>query len=187
MTTREKYLVVAGTAMGLVVAGLFLGGSRLIWPGATSAKTEQATTPSAYESTADNAPAQLSAREHGSDAAPKATEPLSSLQLSEDEQRSIGLQTTVVQRRNIHRELLVAARVEEPETQLATISARVGGRASTSCTWISPGNPCGVASRLPRYTVQKSSRPPRSTNWLSKTASSLAAMLSPRRVLEPTI
>jgi membrane fusion protein, copper/silver efflux system len=128
MTTREKYLVVAGTAMGLVVAGLFLGGSRLIWPGATSAKTEQATTPSAYESTADNAPAQLSAREHGSDAAPKATEPLSSLQLSEDEQRSIGLQTTVVQRRNIHRELLVAARVEEPETQLATISARVGGR-----------------------------------------------------------
>jgi multidrug efflux pump subunit AcrA (membrane-fusion protein) len=128
MTTREKCLVVAGTAMGVVVAGLFLGGSRLIWPGATSAKSEEATTPSAYESTADSAPAQHSAHEPGSDAAPKATEPLSSLQLSEDEQRSIGLQTTVVQRRSIHRELLVAARVEEPETQLANISARVGGR-----------------------------------------------------------
>ena len=128
MTTREKYLIVAGTALGLVLAGLLFGGSRLILPGATSAKTEGATTPSAYESPAENAPAQQSAHEHASATAAQATEPLSSLQLSEDEQRSIGLQTTVVQRRSIHRELLAAARVEEPETQLANISARVGGR-----------------------------------------------------------
>jgi multidrug efflux pump subunit AcrA (membrane-fusion protein) len=128
MTTREKYLIVAGTAFGLVIASLLFGGLRLIWPSATSAKVEEAPTPSAYESTADKAAAQHSAYEHGSATAPKATEPLSSLQLSEDEQRSIGLQTTVVQRRSIHRELLTAARVEEPETQLANISARVGGR-----------------------------------------------------------
>ena len=128
MTTREKYLIVAGIVIGLVVAGLLFGGSRFIWPAATSAKAEEATTPSAYESTADNAPAQNSAHEHGTEPAPKTAGPLSSLQLSEDEQRSIGLQTTVVQRRSIHRELLASARVEEPETQLANISARVGGR-----------------------------------------------------------
>jgi RND family efflux transporter MFP subunit len=127
MTTREKYLIVAGTALGFTVASLLFGGSRLIWPGATAAKTEDAT-PSAYESTADGAPTQDKDHEHAAASAAEATEPLSSLQLSEDEQRSIGLQTTVVQRRSIHRELLAAARVEEPETQLANISARIGGR-----------------------------------------------------------
>src|ERR1022692_4115217 len=126
MTKREKYLIAGGAALGLIVASLLFGGSRLIWPRATSAKTEDVPS-SAYEST-DSATAQHNGHEHASASAPDATEPLSSLQLSEDEQRSIGLQTTLVQRRSIHRELLTAARVEEPETQLANISARVGGR-----------------------------------------------------------
>jgi Cu(I)/Ag(I) efflux system membrane fusion protein len=127
MTTREKYLIAGGAALGLIVASLLFGGSRLIWPGAMSAKTEDVP-PSAYESTADSATAQPNGHQHASASAPDATEPLSSVQLSEDEQRSIGLQTTVLQRRSIHRELLASARVEEPETQLANISARVGGR-----------------------------------------------------------
>jgi len=127
MTTREKYLIVAGIALGLTIASLLFGGSRLIWPGATAAKNEEAQ-PSPYESSGDDSATQHRGHEHGSAAAPEATEPLSSLQLSEDEQRSIGLQTTVVQRRSIHRELLAAARVEEPETQLANISARISGR-----------------------------------------------------------
>lgn len=127
MTAREKYLVVAGTALGLLVAGVLFGTSRLLWPGATAAKPEGAR-PSEYEAAADNTPKQHSGQQQGSAAAPETTEPLPSLQLSEDEQRSIGLQTTVVQRRSIHRELLAAARVEEPETQLANISARIGGR-----------------------------------------------------------
>lgn len=125
MTIREKYLIVAGAAVGLIVASSLFGGSRLLWPGSTPAKTE--TTASPYES-ADNAPAQHGAHEHRAAAAPETSEPLSSLQLSEDEQHAIGLQTTVVQRRSIHRELLAAARVEESETQLANISARIGGR-----------------------------------------------------------
>lgn len=127
MTTREKYLIVAGAVLGLLVSSILFGVSRLIRPEATAAKTEEATS-SAYESAADNAPTQHSGHEHGSAAAPATTEPLSSLQLTEDEQRSIGLQTTVVQHRSIRRELLAAARVEEPETQLANISARVSGR-----------------------------------------------------------
>ena len=127
MTTRERYLIVAGTVLGLLVASVLFGVSRLIRPEATTANTEVAT-PSVYESTADNPRTQHNGHEHASASAPETTKPLSSLQLSEDEQRSIGLQTTVVQRRSIHRELLAAARVEEPETQLANISARIGGR-----------------------------------------------------------
>lgn len=127
MTTRERYLIVAGTVVGLLVASLLFGLSRLIRPEATTANTETAP-PSAYESPADNTPAKHSVHDHSSALAPEATEPLASLQLAEDEQRSIGLQTTVVQRRSIRRELLAAARVEEPETQLANISARIGGR-----------------------------------------------------------
>src|SRR4051812_49249723 len=126
MTTREKYSVLGGIVVGLVIASLLFGEPRHIWPGATGAKTEEAT-PSAHES-AGNTPTQDSDHRHASSSAPQATEPPPSLQLTEDEQRSIGLQTTVVQRRTFHRELLAVARVEQPETQLANISARVGGR-----------------------------------------------------------
>src|SRR5581483_12469781 len=42
--------------------------------------------------------------------------------------RSIGLQTALVKDRVIRRELLTTARVEEPETRITNISARVGGR-----------------------------------------------------------
>ena len=48
--------------------------------------------------------------------------------MTDDEQRSIGLQTALVQHRMIRRELLAVARVDEPETQLASISARISGR-----------------------------------------------------------
>src|SRR5208282_4932980 len=75
----------------------------------------------------ENASAQHSEHQRGS-ASSVATEPAASVQMTEDEQRSIGLQMAVVQHRMIRRELLAVARVEEPETQLATISARIGGR-----------------------------------------------------------
>jgi len=126
MTTREKYLIGAGALLGLLVAGVLFGTSRLIWPGATEAQTEQPVSPT-YDTSAAKEPTYTRNHHHDSAAAPDATTP-PSLQLTDDEQRSIGLQTTVVQRRSIHRELLAAARVEEPETQLANISARVGGR-----------------------------------------------------------
>ena len=127
MTTRDKYLIVAGTVLGLLVAGILFGASRLIWPAAMTAETEAAA-PSAYQAPADNAPAQQAGHEHGSSPSAETVGPPSSVQLTDDEQRSIGLQTSVVQARSIHRELQAAARVEEPETQLANISARIGGR-----------------------------------------------------------
>ncbi len=124
MTRREKYLIAGGAILGLLVASGLLGASRLIWPGVTSARIE---TRPAYEPAADNA-ARLSEHEHGSASAAQPSEPQPTLQLTDEEQRAIGLQTTLVQRRRIRRELLTTARVEEPETRLANISARVGGR-----------------------------------------------------------
>jgi RND family efflux transporter MFP subunit len=125
MTTREKYLIVAGTVLGLVVAGAVFGTSRLIGRGATAAKTEATR---AYDGAAQNTTTENSHDGHESATPQESTQAVTSLQLTEDEQRSIGLQTTVVQRRSIHRSLLTAARVEEPENQLANISARIGGR-----------------------------------------------------------
>ena len=124
MTTREKYLIIAGTVLGLLLASVLFGASHLIHPEASAAKTDKV----AYEPSSESEAAQHSG--HGQSAASPSdtSEPVSSLQLTEDEQRSIGLQTTVVERRTIRRELLAVARVEEPETQLANVSARIGGR-----------------------------------------------------------
>ena len=76
----------------------------------------------------ENAPSQHSGYQHGSAASSEASEPAASVQMTEDEQRSIGLQTAVVQRRMIRRELMAVARVDEPETQLASVTTRIGGR-----------------------------------------------------------
>ena len=103
------------------------GGFRLVRPGAASAKAEDAAS-AAYSSPGNSASPQQKENEPLSGSVAQTTEPSSSLQLSEDEQRSIGLQTTTVQRRSIRGELVATATVDEPETQLANVSARIGGR-----------------------------------------------------------
>ena len=50
------------------------------------------------------------------------------VELTEDEQKTAGIQTAKVVRRNVSAPLMAPGRVEEAETQLTTISARVGGR-----------------------------------------------------------
>ena len=128
MTTREKYLIIGGTVLGLLLAGVLFGVSRFVRPEASAAKTEEVAPP-AYQPSSENDPAQHSG--HSAGAPSETSEPVSSLQLTDDEQRSIGLQTTLVERRTIRRQLLAVARVEEPETQLASVSARIGGRIDT--------------------------------------------------------
>jgi RND family efflux transporter MFP subunit len=58
---------------------------------------------------------------------PATDEPVS-VQLTEDEQKSIGVETGEVQRRTIRKEIAAPGRVAEPETGISTISARIGGR-----------------------------------------------------------
>ena len=127
MTTRERFLLVGGLVLGLLVAGVVFGVARFVRPEVSAAKTE-GTLPVAPESRPENTSTQPGGHEHDSATLSEATQPLQSAQLTEDEQRSIGLQTAVVHHQLIRRELVAVARVEEPETQLANISARVGGR-----------------------------------------------------------
>jgi RND family efflux transporter MFP subunit len=127
MNTRERFLIVAGLVLGLFIAGVMFGVSRFVRPEGSAAKTAEMA-PSMPESRSENTSTQLGGHQHGSDTISEATQPPQGVQLTEDEQRSIGLQTAVVHHRLIRRELLAVARVEEPETQLANISARIGGR-----------------------------------------------------------
>jgi RND family efflux transporter MFP subunit len=50
------------------------------------------------------------------------------VQLSSEEQKSIGVETVEVRRQDIRREMTVPGKVVEPETGIGTISARIGGR-----------------------------------------------------------
>ena len=127
MTTRERFLILAGLVLGLLLAGLIFGVRHLVRPEASAANTEVMTAVVADSNSASTS-APSSEHPHASAGSAAAAEPAASVQMTEDEQRSIGLQTTVVQHRMINRELLVVARVDEPETQLASISARIGGR-----------------------------------------------------------
>ena len=52
----------------------------------------------------------------------------SAIQLSSDEQAKIGLQTTEVRRESVTEDISAIGRVEGPETALATVSTRFGGR-----------------------------------------------------------
>lgn len=121
MTRREKYLILAGSLIGLTAAGVLFRAVRVLQPQTITANTE-----------APGASHEADAAEHGSHqhgaASPQASETGRTVQLTEEEQGSIGLQTTVVERRRLQRELLAPARVEEPETQLVNISARIAGR-----------------------------------------------------------
>src|SRR5581483_2218338 len=125
MSKRDKLLVVTGILLGLLIGGLIFGVSRIVHPDASEANVSEIT-PS-YQSTSGDALQQHSDHKNNH-AATDSAEPLPTAQLTEEEQRSIGLQTALVKDRVIRRELLTTARVEEPETRITNISARVGGR-----------------------------------------------------------
>jgi len=49
-------------------------------------------------------------------------------QLTETEQKAIGVETAEVKRQTIRKEIMAPGRVAEPETGISAISARIGGR-----------------------------------------------------------
>jgi RND family efflux transporter MFP subunit len=66
---------------------------------------------------------------HVNHAASSPSEPANAaVQLTADEQRQAGVQTSVVERRSVSDQITAVGRVEEPETAIRTISARIGGR-----------------------------------------------------------
>jgi len=123
MTQREKRFVIVGILCGLVLGLAALGTTHLLRSESPAAQPEAVAVMPTYEALVEPQAAQ---HDHGQGNAE--TVPVSSVQLTHEEQEQIGVQTVEVRRRNLSRALVTVARVEEPETRLAAVSARVGGR-----------------------------------------------------------
>lgn len=125
MTVREKRFLMFGLILGLVLAGLIYGVTsfRAARYRATSSQGPQ--TAESMASSLSNPP---SAVDRNTSQQQMAPDQARSVQLTDEEQKAIGVQTEEVRRRTITRPILAVGRVEEAETRLSTISARVAGR-----------------------------------------------------------
>lgn len=120
MTHHEKKLLGTGLALGLVLAFVAYAATRL-WhpdPGAAQSQEEPILK---YDAAPEQTTSQRTEQV-------QADASFSSIQLNQKEQTDIGVETVEVRRRNLQRALMAVAKVDEPETQLASISARIGGR-----------------------------------------------------------
>ena len=122
MTHHEKKILGTGLALGLALAFVAYAATRLWHPERSAAQTQEAPIPK-YETAQEQA-----ATQHPEHEQVQADLSVSSIQLDQKEQRDIGVETVEVGRRNLQRALMAVAKVEEPETQLESISARIGGR-----------------------------------------------------------
>ena len=112
MRRSEKAWLAVGVLVGLLIAGgmyLYFGTVGAVYdrPGGHRPPLPQTETTPNEEPTTDQPVA---------------------VQLTEDEQKSIGIETEEVQRRTIRKEITAPGKVAEPETGISTISARIGGR-----------------------------------------------------------
>lgn len=110
MTAREKRFIAIGVITGLAVASAAF----ILW-NRSPAVIEQTPTTVQTGHEAHNPP-QV---ETPADAA---------VRLTADEQRQVGVQTAEVRRQNVTEQIVAVGRVEEAETAIRTISARIGGR-----------------------------------------------------------
>jgi Cu(I)/Ag(I) efflux system membrane fusion protein len=109
MTRREARWLVTGVFSGLVIAVITVG--------------------ALYERPGGHRPP-LQRTEAASDVTQPTQAPDSTpaVQLTEQEQKAIGLETVEVRRQTIRKEVTAPGKVAEPETGIGTVSARIGGR-----------------------------------------------------------
>ncbi len=118
MMRRETAMMVAGIVIGLASAS----GAFLFWNRGPAVPAGQLVEPVMADHAADHAvdePRGATAVEEPGDLA---------VRLTAEEQQQIRLQTADVHPQRITEQITAAGRVEEPETAIRTISARVGGR-----------------------------------------------------------
>ena len=118
MTHHEKKLLGTGLVLGLMFASVVYTIVRLWQPDPSAAQSQETPIPKYETALGSTSPKERT----------QAGSAVSSIQLDQNEQKDIGVETVEVRRHNLQRALIAAARVDEPETQLASISARVSGR-----------------------------------------------------------
>lgn len=127
MTRNEKKILGTGLALGLVLAFGAFGALRLWHPERIAAQPQEIPAPQ-YETAPEPTTSPRTKPEAEKADASASDIQLTNIQLTQKERSDIGVETVEVRRRNLERALIAVAKVDEPETQLASISARIGGR-----------------------------------------------------------
>jgi len=115
---NQKFLVL-GLFIGLVLAVLAAVAIRTI---------DRRWHPQLATVAVSDASASVSEQSEAQSSMNSGTEPGSTVELSEEEQKMAGVQITEVSRKPLMTEISAFGRIEEPESRLSTISARVAGR-----------------------------------------------------------
>ena len=116
MNSREKKILTAGAALGVVLAAALMGA--YAFQGSHKHASETALPAAQKSGTTTTADA----------GEPVAAEAGATVQLTPEEMSAAGVQTMEVKRGRIKTDVDAFGRVEQPEAQLASLSARVGGR-----------------------------------------------------------
>ena len=111
MTSQRRSLLI-GIVVGLVIA-------MAIWGVSEYVLSRRASIPSTVESAPQPASTDLTSQ---------TPDPGASMQLSEEEQKAIGVATVEVKRQSVRKEITAPGKVSEPETGIGVISARISGR-----------------------------------------------------------
>ncbi len=127
MTPREKRIALLGLLAGLALAALILAMATFLRPQMGAPDRAGAPVPDAATAETSQAAQPLQPEDAELDQGGSAN-PVNTVELSPEEEKAIGLRTALVKRRRAETVLMTVGRVEEAETRLATISARVGGR-----------------------------------------------------------
>src|SRR5215470_6062088 len=113
MTIRDRNVLLLGLLIGAVIAASVLVGRQYF-------ATRQQPTAAAAAPTSDQGATKSQV--------PPAADSAPSIQLTDEDQKAIGVETVEVKRQSIRKEISAPGKVAEPETGIGTISARIGGR-----------------------------------------------------------
>lgn len=117
MTLNNRQSLLIGLGIGLLIAVL-VGGAVTLMNRAAHKHAAPGTAAESGSATPEKSPPAMDS----------GTEPGSTVELTEDEQRAAGVQISEVRHQRLTTEISAFGRVEEPESRLSTISARVAGR-----------------------------------------------------------
>ncbi len=128
MKLMDRRSLVAGIFVGALAAALVFAALTWLGPGREGATQSPAQPASGSQAPQGQGQSGGHTESSPAPAGETSTEAPGTVELSPEEQRAAGVQIVEVRRRDLAGTLMAAGRVEEAETSLATISARVGGR-----------------------------------------------------------